>query len=269
MVAQGVNVLLVYPDVGPAVLPAMRAAMAKGVKVVPFVVESKALGGTVGTDYVDAVSEHNSQVGETWGEWMAKANKGKGNVVFIGGTAGSPTAISEFNGVKKAFAKYPGMKLLGNRIYYGQYDVATTQKVMAGLLTQYGNKITGVIDDYGGAAVGAMRSYQAAGKPLVPFATADQNNLGCLWQKLHTSQPGFQLGTVSSRNWVIYPALRKGLAAYQGKPDPEPSLYNLDIIEDSTGAMASQKPKCDKSLPDDAILSAGLSPAQIRSILGS
>jgi ribose transport system substrate-binding protein len=42
MVAQGVNVLLVYPDVGPAVLPAMRAAMAKGVKVVPFVVESKA-----------------------------------------------------------------------------------------------------------------------------------------------------------------------------------------------------------------------------------
>jgi ribose transport system substrate-binding protein len=268
LVAQGANVLIVYPDFGAAVLPAMRAAMAKGVKVVPFAVEPKALGGTPGVDYVDTVSENVFQEGVTWGTWMTKVLKGHGNVVFIGGTAGSPTAIDEFKGVKAAFAKAPGMKILGNQINYGQYDVAKTQQVMSGLLSHYGSQINGVIDDYGGAAVGAMRAYQAAGKPLVPFATADQNNLACLWQSLHKSQPNFQLGTVSSRNWVILGALNKGLAAYEGKSDTEPSMFNLPIIEDSTGLMSSQKPRCVKSLPGDAILSAGIPPAQQAKILG-
>ena len=269
LVAQGVNVLIVYPDFGPAILPALRAATAKGVKVVPFAVEPKALGGTVGTDYLDTVSESTLNEGKTWGEWMTKALKGKGNVVFIGGTPGSPTGLSEFAGVKQAFANAPGMKLLGNKIYWGKYDVAATQKLMAGLLSQYGSRIDGVIVDYGGAAVGAIRSFEAANKPLVPFATADQNNLGCLYQKVKRSQPNFQLGTVSSRNWVIYSALNKGLAAFQGKSDPEPSIFDLPIIEDSTGNMAKQEPKCDPSLPDDAILSAGPSSAEQKAILGS
>jgi ribose transport system substrate-binding protein len=269
LVAQGVDVLIVYPDFGPAILPALRAATAKGVKVVPFAVEPKALGGTVGTDYLDTVSESTLNEGKTWGEWMIKALNGKGNVVFIGGTPGSPTGLSEFEGVKQAFAEAPGMKLLGNKIYWGKYDVAATQKLMAGLLTQYGSRIDGVIVDYGGAAVGAIRSFEAANRPLVPFATADQNNLGCLYQKLKDTEPKFQLGTVSSRNWVIYSALNKGLAAFQGKSDPEPSIFNLPIIEDSTGAMSKQQPRCDPSLPDDAILSAGVSTAQMKAILGS
>jgi ribose transport system substrate-binding protein len=269
LVAQGVDVLIVYPDFGPAILPALRAATAKGVKVVPFAVEPKALGGAVGTDYLDTVSESTLNEGKTWGNWMIKALNGKGNVVFIGGTPGSPTGLSEFEGVKQAFAEAPGMKLLGNKIYWGKYDVAATQKLMAGLLTQYGSRIDGVIVDYGGAAVGAIRSFEAANRPLVPFATADQNNLGCLYEKLKHTEPKFQLGTVSSRNWVIYSALNKGLAAFQGKSDPEPSIFNLPIIEDSTGSMSKQQPQCDPSLPDDAILSAGVSTAQMKAILGS
>jgi ribose transport system substrate-binding protein len=269
LVAQGVNVLIVFPDFGPAILPALRAATAKGVKVVPFAVEPKSLGGTVGTDYLDTVSESTLNEGKTWGQWMIKALKGKGNVVFIGGTPGTPTGLSEFEGVKQAFANAPGMKLLGNKPYWGKYDVAATQKLMAGLLSQYGARIDGVIVDYGGAAVGAIRSFQAANRPLVPFATADQNNLGCLYQSLKTSEPRFQLGTVSSRNWVVLSALNKGLAAYQGKSDSEPSVFNLPIIEDSTGSMSKQQPRCDRSLPDDAILSAGVPAAQMKVILGS
>jgi ribose transport system substrate-binding protein len=268
LVAQGVNVLIVYPDFGSAVLPALQQAMSKGVKVVPFAVEAKALGGSYGVNYVDTVSENVFAEGETWGEWMTKALHGHGNVVFIGGTAGSPTAISEFNGIKAAFQKAPGMKILGDKINYGQYDVATTQQVMAGLLSHYGSQIDGVIDDYGGAAVGAIRAFQAANHPLVPFATADQNNLGCLWQSLHSSQPNFQLGTVSSRNWVILSALNKGMAAYEGKSDPEPSMFNLPIIEDSTGNMSKQTPRCVKSLPGDAILSAGVPVSEQKQILG-
>lgn len=268
MVAQGVNVLLVYPDFGPAVLPALQAATAKGVKVVPFAVESKALGGETGTDYVDAVSENTFKEGETWANWMAKALSEKGNVVFIGGTTGNPTSTSEFEGVQAALKKYPNMHILGEKIYWGQYDVAENQKVMAGLLTQYPNEIDGVIDDYGGSAVGAIRAFLAAGRPLVPFATADQNNLACEYYKLKKSNPDFQLGTVSSRNWVIYPAFRKAMASYQGTSDSEPSTYDLPIIEDSTGKVSQEKPKCEPDLSPDAILSSGLKPEEITEILG-
>jgi len=267
MVAQGVNVLLVYPDFGPAVLPALKAATAAGVTVVPFAVESKALGGEVGTDYLDAVSENTEKEGETWANWMAEATGGKGKIVFIGGTTGNPTSTSEFKGVQKVIAEHPEMEILGDKIYWGQYDVAENQKVMAGLLTQY-PEINGVIDDYGGSAVGAIRAFISAGRPLVPFATADQNNLACEYDKLKKTNPGFELGTVSSRNWVIYPALRKGMASYQGKSDEEPSIYDLPIIEDSTGKVSKQKPKCDPSLSPDAILSSGLTPEQIEEILG-
>jgi len=67
---------------------------------------------------------------------------------------------------------------------------------------------------------------------------------------------------------VILGALNKGLAAYEGKSDTEPSMFDLPIIEDSTGLMSSQKPRCVKSLPDDAILSAGIPPAEQAKILG-
>jgi ribose transport system substrate-binding protein len=268
MVAQGVNVLLVYPDFGPAVLPALQAATAKGVKVVPFAVESGPLGGEPGTDYVDAVSENTKKEGETWANWMAKATGEKGKIVFIGGTTGNPTSTSEFEGVQAALKKYPEMEILGNKIYWGQYDVAENQKVMASLLTQY-PEIDGVIDDYGGSAVGAIRAFIAAGRPLVPFATADQNNLACEYYKLKKTNPEFQLGTVSSRNWVIYPAFRKGMASYQGTSDPEPSTYDLPIIEDSTGKVSKQMPICESSLSPDAILSTGLKPAELTEILGN
>lgn len=268
MVAQGVNVLLVYPDFGPAVLPALRAAMAKGVKVVPFAVEASALGGEPGVDYVDAVSENTVKEGETWANWMAKALGEKGNIVFVGGTTGNPTSTSEFEGVQNALKKYPNMHILGEKIYWGQYDVAENQKVMAGLLTQYPGEIDGVIDDYGGSAVGAIRAFIAAGEPLVPFATADQNNLACEYYKLNKTNPDFQLGTVSSRNWVIYPAFRKGMASYQETSDQEPSTYDLPIIEDSTGKVSKEKPKCEADLSPDAILSSGLSPEEITEILG-
>jgi ribose transport system substrate-binding protein len=63
---------------------------------------------------------------------------------------------------------------------------------------------------------------------------------------------------------VAVPALHKGLAAFNGIVDTEPSTYNLQIIEDSTDS--SKMPVCNKDLPNDAILSSGLSVDQLKAL---
>jgi ribose transport system substrate-binding protein len=59
-------------------------------------------------------------------------------------------------------------------------------------------------------------------------------------------------------------ALHKGLAAANGLPNDEPSIYNLEIIEDSTNP--DLQPKCEKDLPPDAILSSGLTVESLKKL---
>ncbi len=74
----------------------------------------------------------------------------------------------------------------------------------------------------------------------------------------------YQIGTVSSRNWISRVALRRALADYNGIQNPEPQIIKLDLSEDSTSTDPALAPKCDPSLPPDAILSSQLThrPAQ-------
>lgn len=69
---------------------------------------------------------------------------------------------------------------------------------------------------------------------------------------------------MSSRNWVAIPALHKGLAAFNGLANDEPSTYDLEIIEDSTDP--DMQPVCEEDLPNDAINSSGLSFDQLKEL---
>ncbi|MCU1617130.1 MAG: hypothetical protein JWO98_4670 [Frankiales bacterium] len=247
MVAQGVDALTVIPDFGKAELPAIKAATHAGVKVVPWGADPS---GMAGTDYVSYVDWSSATAGTEWAQWMVKTLKGKGNVVFIGGPAGNPVTAGQLTSIVKVFQANPGMKLLtGDSSWPAtNWDPATAQQVMSSLLAKY-PQIDGVISDYGTDALAATRAFQSAGRPLVPVATLDANGLGCLYQQSKGSQPGFQLATISSRNWLGRVAARKAIAAAEGVSDNEPSAYALPITEDSTGAAA---PQCDASAPQDA-----------------
>jgi ribose transport system substrate-binding protein len=261
LVAQGANVIITLADSGPALLPALRRATKAGVKVVPYIADP---GGTPGVDYVDYVSENNANNGVVWATWMVKALKGKGNIVFLGGTPGNPVSKAEAEGIKHVVARNPGIKLLAGPVDTN-WDPAQTQKVMAGLLTKY-HKIDGVISDYGGGSIGAIRAFVGANRRLVPWATNDQNGFACQWMRNKGASPAFQIATVSSRTWMSRLALRKAVAAAQGVADPEPSRINLPLVEDSLGAAA---PKCESGLSSDAILSTELAPNRLRALLGS
>jgi ribose transport system substrate-binding protein len=261
LVAQHVNVIVTFPDAGPALLPTIKKATAAGVKVVPFVATP---GGTPGVDYVDFVAEDITTYGSALAEWTIKAMHDKGNLVMLGGIAGNSYSKGVYDGVVKAVKAHPGVKLLNtDGPVATDWEPGKTQQVVAGLITKYGS-INGIVSDYGGGSVGGVRAFIAANKPLPVWSANDSNEFACLWYKYHPSQPSYQVATESSRNWVVAVALRKGLAAANGIVDSEPDTYNLQIIEDSTDA--TKMPKCAKQLPPDAILSSGLSVAQLKDL---
>ena len=259
LVAQGFNVIVTFADSGQALLPTIKKATAAGVKVVPIV---SGVGGTPGKDYVDFVAEDVKTYGFNLAVWTMEHMGGKGNLVMLGGTAGNQYSQTVFDGVNEALKKYPNVKLLNtDGPVNTDWTVSQTQQAVAGLITKYGT-INGVVSDYGGGSAGGVQAFVNAGKPVPVWSANDSNAFACLWKQYTASQPSYQIATESSRNWVVEVALHKALAAYNGLPNAEPDTFNLQIIEDSTDQ--AKQPKCDPALSPDAILSSGLSAAQLK-----
>ena len=261
LVAQGVDVIVTFVDGGEALLPTIQKATAAGVKVVPFIGSP---GGTPGEDYVDFVAEDIKTYGSSLADWTIDAMGGKGNLVMLGGIAGNSYSQGVYDGVKAAVAEHPGITLLNqDGPVSTDWEPGKTQQVVAGLITKYG-QIDGVVADYGGGSVGGIRAFIGANKPLPVWSANDSNEFACLWYEYKNSNPSFQIATESSRNWVVAVALHKGLAAANGILNTEPSTFDLQIIEDSR--KPDMAPKCEKSLPSDAILSSGLTVEQLQAL---
>lgn len=259
MVAQGANAIVVIPDFGQAELPAIKAATGAGVKVVPWGADP---GGTPGQYYVSYVDWNSGYAGTLWANWMIKALGGHGNVVMTGGPAGNPVTTAQLKAIVAVFAQHPGMHLLTGDTSWAvtNWDPSQAQQVAASLLAKY-KTINGVISDYGTDALAETRAFAAAGRPLVPIATLEANGLGCLYQqKSKTAGSKFQLATISSRNWLGRIAARKAIAAAEGVPDHEPSLFSLPLIENSLGGP---KPVCTSSEPSDYYNSNRISGADL------
>jgi len=268
--AEGSNILLVIPDAGPgqAQLASVRKATKAGTIVVPFASDPT---GAAGTDYLDYADQIPSYSGQAWAQWVVDTLGDKGgNVVFLGGPAGAAVSAQEFIGIQKVLAKNPQIKLLTPQPVTTNWDPAQAQQAMAGLLSQF-PKIDAVIADYGAVANGVIRAYQAAGVSLPLLTSTDDNSLSCGFDALKATNPGYELATNSSRTWIGRVALRKALAAFYGKKDGEPSLYNLGLVEDSTGKTAGTKKPADaclKDAPTDASPSSLLTSAEFKAIFG-
>jgi ribose transport system substrate-binding protein len=260
LVAQGVNVIVSFVDGGEALLPTIQKATDAGVKFVALIGSP---GGEPGVDYVDFVSEDINSYGRGLADWTIEQMKGTGNLVMLGGQAGNSYSQAVYDGVKAAVAENPGITLLnadaGDVPVDTGWEPGKTKQVVAGLITKYG-EIDGIVADYGGGSVGGIDAFLDAGKPLPVWSANDSNQFACLWYEHKDAQPSYQIATESSRNWTVIPALHKGLAAFNGVVNTEPSSYQLEIIEDSTDP--AKAPKCDPSLPNDAILSSGLTVAE-------
>lgn len=270
LAAKGTDIILVIPDAGPgeAHLPAIRQATQAGSTVVNFASDPQ---GEAGVDYLDYADQSPKFVGTTKGEWLVNllGDEG-GNIVFFGGPAGALVSTQEFAGLQEVLADNPQVTLLNAEPIVTNWDPAQAQQAMAGLLAG-GDQIDAVVADYGAVASGIIRAFEAAGVPLPPITTTDDNSLSCGFADLKSANPGYELATVSSRTWIGRVALRKALAAFTGGSDQEPSIYNLALFEDSTGATAgtvTPEDACLADAPADATPSTLLTPDEISALFG-
>ena len=261
LVSQGITAIVDFPDAGQAMLPALTKAYKAGTIVVPYRVSP---GGKAGVNYNAYVSTNFVSAGVLWGEDVAGALHGKGNVAFLSGPAGNSQGLQELQGIKSIFKKYPGIKLVGQSPFnVTNWDSATTTSVVASLLSKY--TINAVVSDYGTALAGAFPDWKSAGQKIPVIATEDGNSVGCAYVSGHKTDSNFKLFTVSSQTWMVEYAIRYAVALATGGVLPTKVVPQQNYENSVTGKPAA--PTCVSSLPATAIDSSGLTAAQQKAAL--
>jgi ABC-type sugar transport system substrate-binding protein len=263
LVAQGVNAMVVFPDAGKAMLPALREAYKAGVVTVPYRVFP---GGKAGTDYDYFISTDFKQAGELWGKWLIKALPNGGNVVNLGGPPANSQSLDEYEGMKSVLASHPNIKFIGQTPYsVTNWDPAQTQKVVTAVLAKY-PQIDAITTDFGAALASSFGAFDQAGRKIPAVATEDANVLACDWKKRQKSDPNFKLFTVDSQNWMSRTAVDFAIAKATGGKVPSSPVVPQKAFEDSISGQPNNV-QCDPTLSGDAFLSSHLTKPQIRAAL--
>jgi ABC-type sugar transport system substrate-binding protein len=264
LVAQGVDAMVVFPDAGKAVLPALRQSYKAGVVTVPYRVFP---GGKDGTDYDAWIKTDFKEAGKLWGNWLKKALPHGGNVLNLGGPPANSQSLDEYQGMKQVLADRPDIKFVGQTPYaVTNWDPAQTQKVVTAALAK-NPKIDAITTDFGAALASSFGAFKQANRKIPAVATEDSNQLSCDREKLLATNPDFKLFTVDSQNWMSRTAIQYAVAKATGGQLPGKTVPQKPF-EDSI----SKKPHnatCDKSLPGDAFLSSHLNHDQIKKALAA
>ncbi len=257
MVAQGVNGLVVFPDAGEAVLPALRSAYEAGVVTVPYRVTP---GGESGVDYTTWIGTDFQEAGRNWGEWILEVLPEGGNVLMLSGPAGNSQGEEEAIGLKEVLEPTGKYTFIGEQPFeVTNWDPAETQKVLTAAIAKY-PQIDVIVSDFGPSLVGALPEFTKAGKPIPALATSDGNVLGCFWAEQEAAGNGFPLMTVSTQNDHVRLAMQHAIALATGGQVPELDAYPSYVFEDSTDSDPNPV-ACEPDLPGDIYLSAEMSGA--------
>ncbi|MEV4171269.1 substrate-binding domain-containing protein [Nonomuraea sp. NPDC049709] len=262
MVAKGVNALVVFPDAGEAMLPALRSAYKAGVVTVPYRV---APGGKPGVDYDVFVDTKFAADGRNWGEWIKKILPDGGNILFLSGPPGNSQGRDEAEGLRSVLGSDSRYTFIGEQPFeVTNWDPAETQKVLTSAISQNA-RIDVIVSDFGPSLVGALPVFEQSGRSIPAIAASDGNVLSCFWEDHKAKNPDFKLFTVSTQNDHSRLAVQHAVARATGGQVPASSTFPSLVFEDST---AEDKPvQCERDLPDDVYLSAEMSGADQAKVL--
>jgi len=255
MVAKGVKAIVVFPDAGQAMLPALRSAYKAGVVTVPYRV---APGGTAGKDYNMFIGSDFVLAGKLWGEWIKKNLPNGGNILRISGPAGNSQGADESKGLAQVLGNDPKYKFIGaDPFEVTGWDPGKTQEVLTAAIAKY-PKIDVITSDFGPSMVSALQAAVASGWKVPAIATSDGNVLGCFFQDNKATQPDFKMMTISTQNDHSRLAVQWAVALATGGKKPTDKAFPSTLFEDSVSGKPSAV-QCRKDLPGDVYLSAKMS----------
>lgn len=254
MVASGADAIVVFPDAGEAMLPALRSAYEAGVVTVPYRVDP---GGEAGKDYDLWVGADFVADGEAWGGWIKENFPDGANILFLSGPAGNSQGIDERKGFESVLTddKYV---YLGEQPYeVTNWDPALTQQVLTAAIAKY-DQIDVIVSDFGPSLVGALPEFEKSGRSIPALVTSDGNVLSCFHQEKAATNPDFALFTVATGNDNVRLAVQHAVARATGGVIPSSELFEAPVFENSI----TEDPNpvtCRDDLPGDIYLSAQMS----------
>ena len=255
MVAKGVDALVVFPDAGKAMLPALRTAYNADVVTVPYRVDP---GGKAGQDYDVFVDTDFAEAGRNWGEWILKNLPDGGNVLFLSGPPGNSQGLLEAEGLHKVLDPTGKYTFIGEQPFeVTNWDPAKTQQVLTSAISK-NPEIDVIVSDFGPSLVGALPVFEQSGRSIPALATSDGNVLSCFWEDNKGANPDFKLFTVSTQNDHSRLAIQHAVARATGGEVPKSSTYPSLPFENSVDGDPNPV-TCEKELPGDVYLSAEMS----------
>lgn len=215
MIAQGVDVIVIFADASTALLPTIKEATEAGITVVLH--NGTYVGGEPGKDYLTTVSENLCDLGSGMIKAVAEGNKDAVSIVELGGTPGNGLSAGWQKCSDEEMVKYPNMKLLGKA------DTNWTQEgafqAMSGFLAQ-NDSVDGVVYEYADGFRGGLRAWQEAGKEpnVVVALRTDEQGLFCDWEK--ANDPDFKIYFASGHNFQSGVALTAAMMHLAGQDVP-------------------------------------------------
>jgi ribose transport system substrate-binding protein len=262
MVAKGINAIVVFPDAGKAILPALTSSYKAGVVTVPYRVTP---GGKAGVNYDVFIDTPFKNAGVDWGKWILQVLPKGGNVLMLSGPQGNSQGVEENQGLHKVLDPTHKYKFIGAQPFeVTNWDPALTQKVLSADIAKY-PKIDVIVSDFGPSLVGALGEFKKSGRTIPALATSDGNVLGCYWQQNHAANPTFKLFTVSTQNDHARLAIDWAVALATGGKKPATTHFPALTFENSLTGKPHPV-ECKKNLPGDIYLSAQL-PAAVQARL--
>jgi ABC-type sugar transport system substrate-binding protein len=247
LIAQKVNVIVVFADASTALLPTIKEATQAGILVVLH--NGTYVGGEPGTDYLTTVSENLCDLGTGMIKAVADSSgKPQIGVVELGGTPGNGLSAAWQKCSDDELAKHANMKLLGKA------DTNWTQEgsfqAMSGFLAQ-NDSVDGVVYEYADGFRGGLRAFQEAGKEpnVVVALRTDEQGLFCDWEK--ANDPNFKIFFASGHNFQSGIALTAGMMKLAGTDIPTVVNVPFKFRQVTKGL-------CNPDLPQDASVSTRL-----------
>lgn len=196
LVSRGVDLLIVSANTEKALDPAVARVMKQGIPVV--MVDRR----TASDNFVTFVTASDQLEGRLWAQWIAEKLGGKGNVIILGGQAGSSPNEARVRAGMQVFDQYPGIKILDT--VYSDWSPVKGKQVMQAAIAKYGKQIDAVFSTHGLQTPGSIEAFVEAGYKageIPPHTSADVN--GALQMALKYKVPDLEVG---------YPPAMYGLA---------------------------------------------------------
>lgn len=156
LIAQQVDVLVVWPINAQAIVPAVRQAHDRGI---PVVISNSKIDES-GTQFTDTFTGPDDYTqAKKAGDLMVEGLGGEGKVVIIGGTPGYTVSNLREQGFRDALED-SGIEVLDAQP--ANWSRERAQSLMENYVTRFGDEIDGVYAADAGMGVGALSAVQAA-----------------------------------------------------------------------------------------------------------